>query len=296
VLIDEADGLPFVARDDPEILNRLRGVAQTYSGLRLVLVASKTLSQAHETSRKGMSPFLAGFRVAYLGYLTPTAAEALIRQRQSESPVEVGEDLITALTERTGGHPLLLQLLCRELFDDGHLRPPQGQEMDEVMTQVRHMGIFDADFQYLSDAERRLLQAVQEAGRVTAADLASIADAGFIHGLTKLGYLRQVGDDYAIGNEFLARWLRSAPWDARSDVSDEGTLRVYRRAELHEVIVQHLDLEELRTLCFGLGVDYDSLHGEGKAGKARELIAYLERRNELERLMEAVRRQRKGVI
>jgi hypothetical protein len=200
------------------------------------------------------------------------------------------------LTERTGGHPLLLQLLCRELFDDGHLRPPQGQEMDEVMTQVRHMGIFDADFQYLSDAERRLLQAVQEAGRVTAADLASIADAGFIHGLTKLGYLRQVGDDYAIGNEFLARWLRSAPWDARSDVSDEGTLRVYRRAELHEVIVQHLDLEELRTLCFGLGVDYDRLRGEGKAGKARELIAYLERRNELERLMEAVRRQRKGVI
>jgi hypothetical protein len=37
----------------------------------------------------------------------------------------------------------------------------------------------------------------------------------------------------------------------------------------------------MQDLCFDLGVDYESLAGESKRGKARELIAYLERHNRL---------------
>jgi hypothetical protein len=193
VLIDEADGLPFVTRDDAEILNRLRGAAQAYTGLQLVIAASKTLSQTHETSRKGMSPFLAGFRVVYLGYLTLTAAEALIRQCQSRSPVEVDDELIAALVSHSGGHPLLLQLLCHELFDNGRLRPLQDSDVDAVLTRVRSLGIFDADFDYLSAAERRLLRAVLEMGWTSCDDLSGVADASFLHGLSALGYLRRSG-------------------------------------------------------------------------------------------------------
>ena len=43
---------------------------------------------------------------------------------------------------------------------------------------------------------------------------------------------------------------------------------------------------ELRDLCFDLGVDYESLPGEGKGDKARELIAYLGRRSCIPRLIE----------
>jgi len=281
--------LPFVAQDDPEILNRLRGVAQAYSGLQLVLVASKTLSRTYETRRKGMSPFLAGFHLAYLGYLAPAAAEALICQCQSESPVEVDGSLVAELIECTGGHPLLLQLLCHELFDDGHLRPLEERDVQKVLTTVWDMGVFDADFCYLSDVERRLLRAVLEAGCASAAALAPIANPTYVHGLTQLGYLRQMSDSYAIGNEFLARWLRSAPWGDQSAVSDEGTSRVHRLVALREAIVQRFGLEELRTLCQDVGVDYDDLPGEGKTAKARELVARLERRGELERLVVALR-------
>ena len=294
VLIDEADGLPFVARDDPELLNRLRGAAQAYIGLKLVLVASKTLSQTYETSRKGMSPFLAGFHLAYLSYLAPAAATALIRRSQSLSPVLVGDPLVAELIERTAGHPLLLQLLCHELFSAGRLCRLQSPAVNKVQNTVNQMGIFDADFQYLSDAERRLLRAVSEAGRATAAELGVIAAASFVHGLTQLGYLRQVDDGYAVGNQFLARWLQSAPWEEASDISDAGTLRVYQPTALREAIDKHFNLEELRTLCDDIGVDFDNLGGEGKEAKARELIAYLERRGELERLIDAIRRQRPG--
>ncbi len=46
---------------------------------------------------------------------------------------------------------------------------------------------------------------------------------------------------------------------------------------LHNTISKHFDDEELRTLCFRLGVDYDSLRAEGKNAKARELVAHMER-------------------
>jgi hypothetical protein len=60
--------------------------------------------------------------------------------------------------------------------------------------------------------------------------------------------------------------------------------------DLRLAITRHFDLEDLRTLCFDLGVDYDNLRGEGKAGKARELVALAERTHCLEALESTVRR------
>jgi len=54
---------------------------------------------------------------------------------------------------------------------------------------------------------------------------------------------------------------------------------------LRETLATYFDAGELRTLCFDLGVDYDDLPGEGKANKARELIAYLERRDRIPELV-----------
>ena len=57
-------------------------------------------------------------------------------------------------------------------------------------------------------------------------------------------------------------------------------------------ITQHFNLEELRTLCQDLGVDFDSLPGEGKEGKARELVAYMERHSRLDDLAAILGRDR----
>ena len=59
---------------------------------------------------------------------------------------------------------------------------------------------------------------------------------------------------------------------------------------LRRLITERFDLEELRTLCFDLGVDFDSLPGEGKAAKARELVALFARRDGLHQLREALER------
>jgi formylglycine-generating enzyme required for sulfatase activity len=58
------------------------------------------------------------------------------------------------------------------------------------------------------------------------------------------------------------------------------------RAKLRRNLRTCFDESELRDLCFDIGIDYDSLRGEGKGDKARELVAYLERRGRLSELIE----------
>jgi formylglycine-generating enzyme required for sulfatase activity len=61
---------------------------------------------------------------------------------------------------------------------------------------------------------------------------------------------------------------------------------------LHHLIVEGFDLEELRTLCFDLGVRYDDLRGDTLSGKTRELILLLGRRHQLEDLLRQIARTR----
>jgi len=64
------------------------------------------------------------------------------------------------------------------------------------------------------------------------------------------------------------------------------------RTQLRQVIEQSFDEEELRTLCFDLNVDYDTLPGRGKAAKARELISYFLRREQVQKLAACIQQQR----
>lgn len=65
--------------------------------------------------------------------------------------------------------------------------------------------------------------------------------------------------------------------------------------ELRQVLVTRFNEDELRTLCFDLGVDYDDLPGEGKVGKARELVAFLDRRSRIPELLKFGRQLRPDV-
>jgi hypothetical protein len=63
-------------------------------------------------------------------------------------------------------------------------------------------------------------------------------------------------------------------------------------SDLHQQIDRLFNLEEVRTLCFDLGVDFDNVAGEGKAARIRELILQLARREELQSLVDLVRQER----
>lgn len=49
-------------------------------------------------------------------------------------------------------------------------------------------------------------------------------------------------------------------------------------------ISERFSEEEIRTLCFEMGVEYDDLRGEGRAAKARELVKWCDYRNRIDDL------------
>lgn len=57
------------------------------------------------------------------------------------------------------------------------------------------------------------------------------------------------------------------------------------RAALLRQLDEHLGREDVRTLVFELGIDYDNLAGEAKIDKLRELLLHLGRQEQLPRLI-----------
>jgi hypothetical protein len=102
------------------------------------------------------------------------------------------------------------------------------------------------------------------------------------------------GDSCVLQLQELGRELETAV--ARPAPSPGAVQTKPDRKQLLQLLTTHFSEEELRDLCFYLDdVDFDSLPGQGKSAKARELVLFLERRNKLHMLLEAGRSARPDV-
>jgi hypothetical protein len=99
--------------------------------------------------------------------------------------------------------------------------------------------------------------------------------------------IREVGASritFGKGAPLSAREL--ATWAMRQPLAKQrATKGGARLSELREMLDTSFNEDELRTLCADLDIDYESLPGEGKSSKARELIAYLQRRGRSDELV-----------
>lgn len=66
-------------------------------------------------------------------------------------------------------------------------------------------------------------------------------------------------------------------------------------AHLLFLLNKHFNDDELRTLCFALQIDYETLPAQGKQGKARELIEYMNRLDRLDDLVAALEAERPNI-
>jgi hypothetical protein len=63
-------------------------------------------------------------------------------------------------------------------------------------------------------------------------------------------------------------------------------------AKLHQLISQTFDKDDLHTLCFTLGLDYEELPGERKSTKVRELLQAVVKTGRLPELLNVVQQRR----
>lgn len=91
-----------------------------------------------------------------------------------------------------------------------------------------------------------------------------------------LGECQQLDGRICGAFESYTQTLLLNPNHAAAHESRAGILVVLRR-DLLDFLEKRFNLDEVRTLCFRLYVNYDSLPGEGTLGKARELISNREK-------------------
>lgn len=103
---------------------------------------------------------------------------------------------------------------------------------------------------------------------------------------------------WMVNGGIFAEWLRLF---ALVDEVDEETAvsPTTDLTNLRRLLMDSFDYEELRTLCFDLNLDFETLNGEGKgkAAKVREIILHMQRRPQgLDRLVTAIRNERGAII
>ena len=291
----------------------LRAVLQGNPGaLRTVLAASMGLAGLNDHAREWQSsPFLFGFATRYICPLDESEALALIEQRDHpEGPVAVPPEAIPALIKACDGHPYLLQALCLRLYEleKRRLRFPTHDVLAQVRNEEALDAVFQQDYDNLSYSQREVLHLLAK-GKMNVDELVlKLAPTEeqarpFLNSLTQLGLIRQENGSYRLACDLLGEWLRGGPIRRETRLSDKASVQVDDQARtgdaspvmLAQLLTRRLDEEELRVLCFDVSIDYDSLRGEGRPARTRELVAHLNRRDELYRLVKWLKARRQDI-
>ena len=106
--------------------------------------------------------------------------------------------------------------------------------------------------------------------------------------------LQVLAPSAAIGRSAPVHWgpRRAEVPDVRAEVREGAAARKGLHRKLLTFIRDSFDAEDLQTLCFDLDVVYDDLPAKGRKSKARELIAYLEKRGRVQDLIDLLREER----
>lgn len=97
------------------------------------------------------------------------------------------------------------------------------------------------------------------------------------------------------GNSNVVDKSQPGSGSGNATTGDNRLLGADAQKRLREKIVRYFSVEELKTLCFDLGIPYQNLGGEGHEAKVRELLAYGERQGIIDSLVAACRDQRPHV-
>lgn len=81
-------------------------------------------------------------------------------------------------------------------------------------------------------------------------------------------------------------------FESEEAVTPEARAEHAQMLEMRQMLLVYFDDSELRDLCFDLDVTYEDLPGQGRKDKARELVAYLDRRGRSPELAEKIEQLR----
>ncbi|MDB4324745.1 Swt1 family HEPN domain-containing protein [bacterium] len=201
LLCDEVEELIAVRDEDPSTLGRLRSVMQKGNGIRTVITSTVRLRELNEETGP-TSPFLFGFAPIYISAMTDEHSRQLIRldNLPSDRRPVLGEQAIETIATYCGGHPFLVQHMCKAFAETGNLQ----ECVDRMVAAEMVSDFFRHDYRMLEDGDQQLLRDLATEPGVPELEQ-KVAKRHLLH---DLGYVRHDEEgQLRLANYFFERWV-----------------------------------------------------------------------------------------
>ncbi len=232
----------------------------------------------------------------YMSALELTEATALIDTPAAKGGVHFSEDDVQEIQRLAGSLPFFVQATAAKWFQ----RRRAGEEPDSKAIRLQLAAdlapYFDQWWRNFTTTERAILLAVAGKRPLSEVDCSAIEQDAIVRRLHGYGLIYKAEEDAYINGRVFHTWLRQY---AQLEPAKPVSTTPYSGADLariRHVLVDSFNLDELRTLCFDLGMDFESLPGQSKPAKAREMVNYWRNRHDLGPLTDAIRLERGNVI
>ncbi|MBK8988594.1 MAG: AAA family ATPase [Chloroflexi bacterium] len=234
----------------------------------------------------------------YLPGLELADVELLIRQPAAQTGLLYADAEIADIHALAGSLPFFIQAAAARWYETRlyGLPPTFNELLPQLVTSLAPY--CDQWWRDLSRSERMFLHNLAMRTAVSDSHHHSYERNTARQRLHAYGLIVPGRDGWAVNGAVFAEWIRQF-----GDMEDNGVVEetavspAINLTQLRHLLNDHFNHDELRTLCFDLNLDYEALPGESKGGKVRELLAYMQRREQgLERLITAVRRERGQIV
>ena len=299
LLLDEFDHLRTEAFT-PDFLTELRAMTGVLE-YDLACVTASYWDLYTLGTRLGLPPTSPFYNIfyptpIYMSALELTEATSLIDTPAAKGGVIFSEDEVREIQELAGSLPFFVQATAAKWFRQKRAGRVPNPEDGRQQLAADLAPYFDQWWHNFSSSEREILLAV--GGERPLADLAfpPIELDAIVRRLRGYGLLYRADSGVHINGRIFQTWIRQyalmQPADPVTTIPHSGA----ELARIRHTLVDSFDLDELRTLCFDLGMDFESLPGQSKPAKAREMVNYWRNRHDLAKLTEAIRVERGDII
>lgn len=245
----------------------------------------------------GLPPTSPFFNIFYptpihLSGLRPGEADELIRTPAMRANISYKDEEVADIISLAGTIPFFIQATASRWF--GERKSGRRAAKEAIQAQlVQVLGRYYGQWWRQLDQPARDLLTTAAAGDQNGHRglLNRLRPDDTARRLVQFGLLDKSLRGYTINGEIFAAWIRSyadrVPLDELA-VSEPNA----DPAELRRALVDRFNMDELRMLSFDLGVDFEDLAGSSKSAKATALVGFCQRTRRLQRLADAIRRER----
>ncbi|WP_420628227.1 AAA family ATPase [Candidatus Leptofilum sp.] len=231
----------------------------------------------------------------YMSSLEPAEATSLIDTPAAKGGVRFTEDEVRKIQALAGSLPFFVQATAAKWFRHKRAGSVPDSEAARQQLAADLAPYFDQWWHNFSQNERTILLAVAGERPLTDLDVSPLELEGVVRRLHSYGLLRQA-DELCVNGRVFHTWLRQYAQLQATTPAIAKPISGAELARIRHALVDSFDLDELRTLCFDLGMDFESLPGESKPAKAREMVNYWRNRHNLTQLTQAIRTERGNII